>query len=87
MNDTHDQLMQAVLKYLKASEEFERGPSERTKRNARRTLRELMSLAKLRQDEVKEKYMIVLEEIRASGKWSGENRKPKKAKKNASDNT
>lgn len=69
MNDTHDQLMQTVLEYLKASEAFERGPSERTKRTARRELRKLMTLAKQRQDEVKAKYDEVLKDIRASQKW------------------
>jgi len=56
MNDTHDQIMQTVLSYLKASETFERRPSESTKRTARRELRNLMSLAKQRQDEIIDKY-------------------------------
>jgi site-specific recombinase XerC len=56
MNDTHDQIMQTVLSYLKASETFERRPSESTKRTTRRELRNLMSLAKQRQDEIINTY-------------------------------
>ncbi len=56
MDDTHDQIMQAVLSYLKASETFERRPSESTKRTARRELRLLIGLAKQRQDEIINKY-------------------------------
>ena len=38
-DDTHDKIMQKVLDYLAASEDFERLPSERSKRRSRRELR------------------------------------------------
>ena len=56
MNDTHDELAETFLNYFKASEDFERSPSERTKRTTRRELRKIITLAKKRQEEVKEKY-------------------------------
>jgi hypothetical protein len=65
MNDTHDQIMQTVLRYLKASETFERRPSESTKRTARRELRNLMSLAKQRQDEIINKYESHMIDLRS----------------------
>lgn len=68
MNDTHDQIMQTVLSYLKASETFERRPSESTKRTARRELRTLMSLAKQRQDEIINKYEAHMIEFRKDKK-------------------
>lgn len=68
MNDTHDQIMQTVLSYLKASETFERRPSESTKRTARRELRNLMSLAKQRQDEIISKYETHMIEFRKNKK-------------------
>jgi site-specific recombinase XerC len=68
MNDTHDQIMQTVLRYLKASETFERRPSESTKRTARRELRNLMSLAKQRQDEIISKYETHMIEFRKDKK-------------------
>jgi site-specific recombinase XerC len=68
MNDTHDQIMQTVLSYLKASETFERRPSESTKRTARRELRNLMSLAKQRQDEIISKYETHMIEFRKDKK-------------------
>jgi site-specific recombinase XerC len=68
MNDTHDQIMQTVLRYLKASETFERRPSESTKRTARRELRNLMSLAKQRQDEIIDKYEAHMIEYRKGKK-------------------
>tara|TARA_B100000902_G_C26625379_1_gene581827 strand:- start:205 stop:453 length:249 start_codon:yes stop_codon:yes gene_type:complete len=77
-NDTHDKLMQKVLDYLAASEDFERLPSERSKRRVRRELRQLMSLCKTRQEEVKERYAVELAEIRASGKWADNKRKAKR---------
>ncbi len=80
-DDTHDKLVQTYLEYFKANEQFERGPSLRTKRNARELLRKLRDLAKVRQTEIKEKYDIVLDEIRASGKWAGNIGKSKKTKK------
>ena len=69
MNDTHDELAQTFLNYFKASEDFERSPSERTKRTTRRELRKIITLAKKRQEEVKEKYNVVLDDIRKSQKW------------------
>ena len=77
-NDTHDKLMQKVLDYLAASEDFERLSSERSKRRVRRELRQLMSLCKTRQEEVKERYAVELAEIRASGKWADNKRKAKR---------
>ena len=77
-DDTHDKLMQKVLDYLAASEDFERLPSERSKRRVRRELRQLMSLCKTRQEEVKERYAVELAEIRASGKWADNKRKAKR---------
>jgi hypothetical protein len=80
-DDTHDQLVKIYLEYFKANEQFERAPSLRTKRNTRELLRKLRDLAKIRQNEIKEKYDIVLEDIRASGKWAGNIGKSKKTKK------
>ena len=80
-DDTHDQLVKTYLAYFEANEKFEHGPSNRTKRSARRQLRKLMSLAKQRQDEIQNKYTTVLEDIRASGKWASNKGKSKKAKK------
>lgn len=68
-DDTHDKIMKKVLDYLSASEDFERSPSERSKRRVRRELRALMSLAKTRQYEIKSTYDEVLKDIRESGKW------------------
>ena len=65
MNDTHDQIMQAVLSYLKASETFERRLSESTKRTARRELRLLIGLAKQRQDEIINKYESHMIDLRS----------------------
>jgi len=69
-DDTHDKIMQKVLDYLAASEDFERLPSERSKRRSRRELRELITLCKSRMEEIKQRYAVELEEIRASGKWA-----------------
>jgi acetyl-CoA carboxylase carboxyltransferase component len=83
MNDTHDQLMKAVIDYLNASETFERAPSERSKRSVRRELRAIIALAKTRQYEIRDTYAEVLADIRASGKWDmnrGKNKNSKKAK-------
>jgi acetyl-CoA carboxylase carboxyltransferase component len=83
MNDTHDQLMQKIIEYLNASEDFERSPSERSKRRVRRELRQIISLAKTRQYEIRDTYKVVLDDIRASGKWDmnrGKSPKSKKAK-------
>lgn len=80
MNDTHDQLMQKVIEYLNASEDFERSPSERSKRRVRRELRQIINLAKTRQYEIRDTYKVVLEDIRESGKWDSNRRRSKKAK-------
>ena len=69
IDDTHDQFMKAVLNYLKASEEFERGPSHRTKRNARRELRHLIQLAKHRQQEISDKLEKKLTDLEENQKW------------------
>jgi hypothetical protein len=69
MNDTHDQIMKAVLDYLKSSEEFERKPSHRTKRNARRELRKLIYLAKDRQQEISNKLEEKLKGLEQNQKW------------------
>ena len=74
-DDTHDQLMVAVLNYLKESENFERRPSERSKRAVRRELRNITALVKTRHHEVQRKYNDLLEEIRASGKWESNRHK------------
>jgi|TARA_B110000046_G_C12731529_1_gene288741 hypothetical protein len=68
-DDTHDELVKTYLRYFEANEDFERSPSERSKRRVRRELRQLMTLAKARQGEVKAKYDEVLVEIRNSHKW------------------
>ena len=87
MNDTHDQLMKKVIDYLNASEDFERSPSERSKRRVRRELRQLITLAKTRQGEIKDTYMEVLVDIRQSGKWESNRHKSKKAKEKKSNGT
>jgi|SaaInlV_100m_DNA_5_1039725.scaffolds.fasta_scaffold23921_2 uncharacterized protein YcgL (UPF0745 family) len=69
MTDTQDKLAQTYLKYFEANEKFERRPSERTKRSARRELRHLINLAKQRQEEIKNTYNEVLEDIRQNQKW------------------
>ena len=69
-DDTHDKLIQKVLDYLSASEDFERLPSERSKRRIRRELRELIALCKTRAEEARQRYKTDLAEIRASGKWA-----------------
>ena len=70
MNDTQDQLAKTYLKYFEANERFERRPSDRTKRETRRELRKLIALAKQRQDEISKTYEAILEEYRATQKWS-----------------
>lgn len=75
-DDTHDLLMQKVMDYLKANEEFETRPSKNTSRTARRELRELMRFAKARQDEIMEHYTEVLEGFRKNQKWQGRRKHP-----------
>jgi hypothetical protein len=79
--------MKTVIEYLNASETFERAPSERSKRSVRRELRKLITLAKTRQDEIKNTYAEVLADIRASGKWDMNRGKSKKAKEKNSNGT
>ena len=86
-DDTHDKLVKTYLDYFKANEKFERGPSESTKRTARRELRKLISLAKQRQEEIINHYAVVLDEIRRSGKWAVNKGKAKKSKKAKDSNT
>jgi len=80
-DDTHDKMMLAVISYLNASEDFENSPSVRSKRSVRRELRELISLAKLRQTEVAETYEKVREEHRAAGRWEDNKYKNLNSKK------
>jgi len=80
MDDTQDKLAQTYLNYFDANEKFEKRPSERTKRTARRELRKLIALAKQRQSEIQEKYDVVLEELRANNKWQC-NKRPQNSKK------
>ena len=68
-DDTHDKLVKTYLKYFETNEKFEHRPSERTKRAARRELRQLIHLAKQRQDEILDKYNNVLEGYRQDQKW------------------
>ena len=68
-DDTHDQLVKVYLEYFESNEKFERRPSDRTKRAARRHLRTLIHLAKQRQDEIQATYNEVLEVYRQDQKW------------------
>ena len=79
-DDTHDELVKTYLNYFKANETFERGPSERTKRSARRELRKRILLAKKRQEEIAVTYADVLKDIRESGKWAVNKGKAKRKK-------
>lgn len=55
-DDIHDKLTKAYLAYFKANEAFEKRNSVRTHRAARKWLREIRRLAKLRSDEIHEKH-------------------------------
>ena len=55
-DDIHDKLTQAYMQYFKANEKFESRNSVRTHREARRWLREIRTLAKLRMDEIHIKH-------------------------------
>ena len=55
-DDIHDQLTKAYLEYFKANENFESRLSMRTHAASRRWLREIRRLAKLRQEEIHQKY-------------------------------
>lgn len=63
-DDTHDELVKTYLKYFSVSELFERRPSVRNSRAARRELRKLITLAKQRQDEIRQKHLQHLEDWR-----------------------
>ena len=55
-DDTHDMLTKAYMEYFKANDAFEARNSVRTHGSARKWLREIRSLAKLRMDEIHEKH-------------------------------
>ena len=55
-DDTHDLLTKAYMEYFKANDAFESRNSVRTHGSARKWLREIRSLAKLRMDEIHEKH-------------------------------
>jgi len=55
-DDTHDMLIKAYLEYYKYNEAFEKRRSFRTYRHARRWLREVQFLSKVRQDEIINSY-------------------------------
>lgn len=55
-DDTHDMLIKAYLEYYKHNEAFEKRRSFRTYRHARRWLREVRYLSKVRQDEIINSY-------------------------------
>jgi hypothetical protein len=75
-DDTHDELAKAYFEYFKANEKFEQSPSEATKRTARRELRNLIKLAKARQEEVAKKYEEVLRGYRENQKWQTNRKHP-----------
>jgi hypothetical protein len=56
-DDTHDKLTKAYLEYFKVNELFESRNSQRTHRNARKWLREIRKLAKIRMDEIHDKHI------------------------------
>ena len=55
-DDIHDKLTKAYLAYFKANEKFEARNSVRTHREARKWLREIRSLAKMRMNEIHIKH-------------------------------
>lgn len=55
-DDIHDQLTKAYMAYFKANEKFEARNSVRTHREARRWLRKIRELAKIRMEEIHEKH-------------------------------
>ena len=57
MDDTHDKLVKAYLEYFEENEKFESRNSVRTHGSARRALRNIRTLAKLRMDEIHEKHL------------------------------
>jgi len=56
IDDTHDKLTKAYLEYFKANERFEKNGGLRTMQDARKWLRTIRTLAKLRGDEIKKAY-------------------------------
>ena len=63
-DDIHDELTKAYLEYFKANEVFEARNSVRTHREARKWLREIRRLAKVRMDEIHEKHQTKKEASR-----------------------
>ena len=55
-DNTHDMLIKAYLEYYKHNEAFEKRRSFRTYRHARRWLREVQYLSRVRQDEIINSY-------------------------------
>ena len=55
-DDVHDRLTKAYLEYFKANENFEARLSHRTHAASHRWLREIRTLAKLRQEEIHATY-------------------------------
>lgn len=55
-DDTHDKLTKAYMEYFKENEKFEARNSVRTHASARRWLREIRRLAKLRALEIHNKH-------------------------------
>lgn len=55
-DDIHDQLTKAYMEYFKQNEKFEARNSVRTHAAARRWLREIRRLARLRSIEIHEQY-------------------------------
>jgi len=55
-DDTHDKLTKAYMEYFKANEAFEARNSVRTHVDSRKWLREIRKYAKIRMDEIHEKY-------------------------------
>jgi len=55
-DDIHDQLTKAYMEYFKQNEKFEARNSVRTHAAARRWLREIRRLARLRSIEIHEKH-------------------------------
>ena len=55
-DDIHDQLTKAYMEYFKANENFEARNSVRTHGAARKWLREIRTLAKMRMEEIHIKH-------------------------------
>tara|TARA_B100000035_G_scaffold180275_1_gene153791 strand:+ start:1030 stop:1227 length:198 start_codon:yes stop_codon:yes gene_type:complete len=61
MDDTHDLLTKAYMEYFKENEHFEDRVSYRTHRASRACLRKIRKLAKIRMDEINEKFKTKIE--------------------------